>query len=342
MNTVRSGVSSPTGGFTLLEMLVAVTVAMIFMGFLVFMVDGVQKAWIQGDQKVETYQGGRAALELFAREVSIAVVSGQMQFVQSPALSGKVSNLAENSPSLFWMAPGQSTSKGNLCEIGYFITRNASSGTYQLHRFYLRPDNANGLYLGADNYDLQSTASKRPWSFANEALWITKLNAKAFDLADPMNAVSVLADGVVAMWIRCLDKAGNPIPWLSAIPGYSSGTIQFSSGASFQMTTADAPFDDAGDDYSNAQKTFQYTAGPTVSATQTAAANRLPAYVEITLVMVDSRTLQRKPAVPAMPLPTNAADIPSQIQEFQESLVNAGIRSARTFTKRVKTLNEDN
>lgn len=325
--------------FTLLEMLVAMAVFVILMGFLTFMVSGVQKAWVQGDQKVEIYQGGRAALELFARELSTAVVSEKMQFVQTPGLSTNVAKLATNSPSLFWMAPGQSTSKGNLCEVGYYLTRDEGAGTHQLNRFYLKPDNTNSYYLGTNSYVLQAAASMRPWSFANEALWITTLSPQAFDPADPTTAVSVVAEGVIAMWIRCLDSAGNPIPWLFEVPTYDCAPIQFNSGACFQMTSANAPFSGASTNFANTEKTFQYTAGPTTSALQTSAANSLPAFVEITLIMVDSRTLQKKPAVPSMPAATTATDVPTQIQAFHQALSDAGIRTARTLTTKVKLMN---
>ncbi|HSI82873.1 MAG: type II secretion system protein J [Candidatus Methylacidiphilales bacterium] len=328
--------------FSLVEMIVAMSVFAILMVFLAYVVNGAQKAWLMGDQKVEIYQSGRAALELFSRELSGAVVSDKIQFVQTPDLAAKVTDLATNAPSLFWMAPGKSTDKGNLSEIGYYLTRNAAKKTYQLNRFYVSGDNADGYYLGLDNYSLQTTANKRIWSFANEARWITTLNALAFNPTSTKKVVSVVADGVVAMWIRCLDPAGNPIPWLSQAPApYSSGTIQFSSGACFQMTTADAPFSDAAATFSNEEKTFQYTSGPANPSTTpaTAVANRLPASVEITLIVVDSYTLRRNVTIPAMPTLVSAKEVTGQIKQFQTDLVKAGISTARTFTVRVKLVN---
>jgi len=342
------------GGFTLVEMMASITVFAILVGFLAYIVNGVQKAWIQGDQRVEIFQSARAALELFSRELSGAVVSDRIQFVQSPNLGqlsgGSVPNLAPNSPSLFWMAPGKSTPKGNLCEYGYYLTRNDGASLYQLNRMYVAPDTATpAYYLGANAYDL-GVDPKKTWSFANEALWITKMSKSAFDPSNSSRVVSVVADGILAMWIRCLDPAGNAIPWLCKAPGYSqypTNTIQFNSGSCFQMTTAAAPFSSAAAGYSNPEKTFQYTASPvnTTNTAVTKVSNALPPTVEITLIVADSRTLRQAAAagrtIPFMPSlsASTADDIPTQIQNFNQDLLDRGVNTARTFTARVRTLN---
>ncbi|PTY01608.1 hypothetical protein DB346_12780 [Verrucomicrobia bacterium LW23] len=349
MNLIRhsrtersSAQPSQTHAFSMVELLVALAVFAVLMVFLAQVITSAQMAWLMGDQKVEVYQSGRAALELFSRELSGAVASDKIQFVQTPNLAGKVPDLATNAPSLFWMAPGKSTEASNLCGIGYYLTRNPAKRSYQLNRFYVSGDNPNNYYKGLNAYAEQTTANKRIWSFANEALWITKLPPQAFDPASSTRVVAVVADGVVAMWVRCLDPAGNPIPWLSQAPApYASGTIQFSSGACFQMTTADAPFSSAAPAYANEAKTFQYTSGPNNPATTptTAVANKLPSSVEITLIVLDSHTLRRNVVIPEMPAPVSAQEVAAQIRQYQADLVQAGVSNARAFTVRVKLVN---
>jgi prepilin-type N-terminal cleavage/methylation domain-containing protein len=332
--------------FSLLEMLAAVTVFSVLMGFLAYMVTGVQKAWLIGDQKVEIYQNGRVSLDLFSRELVGAVATDQIQFVQTPNLSQLVPDLAPNSPSLFWMGPGKLTEHGHLWSYGYYLTRDDQSKTYQLVRFSVAPgdkDNKNDFYRGLNAYAEEQNVAKQRWSFANQALWITGLNKNAFDFTNQDRAVSVVAEGVVAMWIRCLDLAGNPIPWLSTMPTslYNSGTIQFSSGACFQMTTAAASFPAVSAVLENKARTFRYTQGPTTSAIEypTLPGNRVPGSVEITLVVVDTRTLQRGLTVPPMPAPLTPAAVPAQMTKFNQDLIAAGITTARSFSVRVKMAN---
>lgn len=319
---------------TLVETLVATAIFSLMLGFLLVMVNGVQRAWLRGDQKVEVLQNGRAVLELMSRELQGTVVSDQIQFVQTPDLTLLVPNLAPNSSSLFWMAPGTDSEAGNLCEFGYYLVRDDAAKSYQLMRFFVRPNNTL-YYLGTQAFNMGNPTARRPYSFANEALWITSLPPEAFDPANPGGAVSVAADGVVGLWIRCLDIEGNPIPWLSGASSYTSGRIQFSSGASFQMTTKADPFLAANPLLSNTKKTFQYTAGPTATAAQTKSANRPPASVEITLAVIDSRVLQRNVTIPPMPVSTDAEQVETDAAHYLQSLIDAGCDSAQLFTKRI-------
>jgi hypothetical protein len=159
---------------------------------------------------------------------------------------------------------------------------------------------------------------------------------KAFSITSGSTAVSVVADGVVAMWIRCFDFAGNPIPWLNQSSFYpSTAPIQFNSAASFQMAPPDGAFTPENGAVSSGTASFQYSMpGSTVEA------NRLPASVEITIVVVDSRALSRNPVLPDMPPPpSDPKDVPAQIEQFNADLLRAGVRSARTLTTRVKLLN---
>jgi hypothetical protein len=153
----------------------------------------------------------------------------------------------------------------------------------------------------------------------------------------------VVAEGVVAMWIRCLDLAGNTIPWLSELPDpYDSGTIQYNSAAFFQMTNKNAVFPPVNPVFENEARTFRYTAGTIKGqpGSITIPAHLLPGSVEITLIVVDTRTLQRGLTVPEMPAPpVDPEDVPDQITQFNRDLINAGITTARTFTTRVKMAN---
>jgi prepilin-type N-terminal cleavage/methylation domain-containing protein len=309
-------------GFTLVEMLVAVGVFTLIMSLFLVTTQGVQRIWTQSERKVESMQNGRAVLELFSRELAGALVSDRHQFVQSPNLSplvNKTPQVAPNSPSLFWIAPVDSTSRAssgaapsNPCEIGYYLTRDDATGTFRLNRLVIPPESP---FYEAGKVEV-------PW---DSAPWLTATDSSVFDPASPNSGVSPLAEGVVAMWIRCFDLAGHPIPWLGSAPGLSAAApLQFNSAAPFQMTDRSAPFPGGA--------TFQYL------ASSTAPAHRLPGSVEITLVLIDARTLARKPAIPAMPAPTTVEDVPAQIRQFQDDLNAAGL-PAETLSVRVPLAN---
>lgn len=298
----------------------------ILLGFMMLLVDGVQKAWTRGEQLVEVQQNGRATLEIISRELALAEVSPRLQMVQNPALNTVLPNFDTSSDSLFWVAPLYSTSRGNQCGVGYYLTRDPAKGQYRLNRFYVQPDNPDGYYLVGKN-----TAA--PFS----AAWVTALPAQAFDVStsNTKRAASIVSDGVIAMWIQCFDLAGNPIPALSAESQYGAASpIKFNSAAAFRMAAPPDAFPSG--------KTFRYTAPPPANpgfpTGNPVPANRLPPTVEITLLMLDSRTLKGAPAIPARPAP-GTDDVPTQIQKYKDLLAAAGIKKVTTFSTRTNLLN---
>jgi len=300
---MRRGIKRSTtpSAFTLAELLVAMTVLSLLVLLLVSFLGGVNRAWISGEQQAETFQDGRAIIELMSRELSQSVISPRLQFVQNPTLIG--ANQRANSSSLFWQAGLTSTDSGNLSEVGYFITQDTQNN-FQLKRFFVPPTDAT-------NYQIFTNAPND-----KAALWVTN-----FVGTGTLN--TVISDGVVAFWARCLDSNDDPIPWISSASTSNGDTgaapLQFNSAGHFQPAIP------------GQSTSFNYT-----NAASTAQAHLLPTTLELTLVTVDSRTMQRSRAsVPALPVLTGVQDIPNAITTFNQSLITNNIRNARTFSTRV-------
>jgi prepilin-type N-terminal cleavage/methylation domain-containing protein len=198
-----------TRGFTLVELLIATAILSFLALVLTSLLSGVNRAWVSGEQQVSEFQDGRAILELISRELSQAVISPNLQFVQNPTLPAGLNQRA-NSDSIFWQAPATSTTSGNLAEIGYYLT-----DSYELRRFFVAPtDAANYQIFTSPN---QPTDNSAPW-------------ATSFVSA---NLSTPLSSGVLAFWVRCFDGNGDLIPWLSSNVG-GVGPLKFNSAAHFQ------------------------------------------------------------------------------------------------------------
>lgn len=314
-------------GFTLVELFVAMAIFSLVLVILLLMLGEVNRAWVVGEQRVESFQNGRAILELVSRELAQAVISDKLQFVQDPKLAPNVPNLATNASSLFWQAPLGSTINGNICVVGYYLTRTdpsgASAGQYQLRRLLISPDNTNSYY---GVYSTEPNATNTPW--------VESLHADAFKesgeagLSSSGKAAStVVSDGILAFWARCLDSNGNPIPWLSgsstANGNPAAAPLKFNSAANFQPAIP------------GMTNSVLYTDPAT-----TLPAHRLPAAVELTLITLDSRTLKRNPVIPQMDAATNQDQIPAKIEKFLRDAIANGIQSARVFSTTVRLSNE--
>src|SRR5205814_6589706 len=99
---------------------------------------------------------------------------------------------------------------------------------------------------------------------------------------------SNIASGVLAFWARCLDRNGDPIPWVGGAGG------RFNSAAHFQPAIA------------GQSNSFKYT-----SAATTVRANLLPSAVEVVIVTLDPVSFNRNPNIPALPAQANENDLPT-------------------------------
>ncbi len=282
--------------FSLVELLLATAILAIVAVVLTSILSAASRAWTTGEQQVAKFQDGRAILELVSRELSHAVISPQLQFVQNPSFPAGMSHRAY-SDSIFWQAPIASTSSGNLAEIGYYLTAD-----FQLRRFFVPPTDA-------ANYQI-FTPANRPT--ATSAPWVSSFVSAA--------TTTPVATGVLAMWVRCFDINGDPIPWLSS-SAVGVGPLRFNSAAHFQPAVARP----------SPSPSFKYTNSAT-----TAQAHLLPNAVELTIVTLDPQTLSRPGlSVPDLTAAASPADIPTVRDAFNQALIARNITTARTFTTRV-------
>ena len=333
----------PGWAFTLVEILVSMSVLTLMVVFIASIVNAVNRSWNAGEIQVENYQNGRAILDLVSRDLAPALASGTaaafnpgnttgavwgtLQTVQNPnvtALLPSGTTQIANSDSLFWQAPSTTNSFGNVSELGYILVKVAAAGAptrYQLQRFYAAQDTR---YPTPSPTPAPSgrTFQIYDWPISYSTVpWLTNMSLTRFAAC-----FSPLSDGVLGFWIRLLDKNGNPVPWLKDATGYSAASpMKFNSAAAFGAFTATP----------SATPGFLYT-----DPTATLAANRLPSAAELTIVTVDGRTIKRLGGnLPAPPSSTVPANVPNDINAYLTTLLNSKIKGAQVFSATVKLNN---
>lgn len=321
--------------FTLIELLVSMSLLTFVLIVLAGVTDAASRAWRGGQSHTETFQSARAALEIMARELTPAVVDTRMQFVVAPGTlltAVGATHLAEKSPVVLWMAPlGED---GSLRCVGYFLTRDNDRKFFRLKRLFIappQPGKPSAFFPKMVNAQNPRDATLK--TSPVDARWFTRAwNADAFDEENPENTevvVSSAADGVVGLWVQCVDLLGHPIPRLATSRVHPHSTLDFNSAAYFQVATT-RPFEDG--------SSFQFLA----ETPQTMKANRLPAAVEFTLVIVENRDLLR---VKELPEQVNiydekgTLDVEASTRQFEDELHKIGIHNAHTFSTRARLVN---
>jgi len=215
-------------GFTLLELIVAMAVFSMLL-VLTLSVIGQAGTLSSGSMaKMEAAKVARECLDLIHRDLSPAMLPYNRTSTNSLQLLASPANLAAayaNPHSLFWQAPlARVPAKGNLSSVGYFVERSLGASPeenrFQLRRLYVNQSDAG-------NYDL--LFSTPDWYQALAPGFATP--PRTSPSGDPdadQNYKGWVADGVLGLWVRCLDSSRTPITTNAAgqLTGFSFNSRQ--------------------------------------------------------------------------------------------------------------------
>lgn len=254
--------------FTLVEVLVASAVFVLLLGVLVGAISSVTALSSQASSRLDSVRVGREIFDLMQKDLAqIATLptarrdEGPLQFVVNPP-NDVVAAAFKNPTAFFWQASvARDRSRGNLGIVGYFVQRPGGARS-QLRRVIVEPAETTnyGLYGGP-----------------GPASWLSPVVLTRFAAADSGPSASAdrgwVADGVLGLWVRCLDIHGNVITedgtgaatnWaFDSLSGYRSGS------------------------------------GPTRVVRRGVAA--LPAFVDVGIVCVAARDADRLTTLPPLP-----------------------------------------
>lgn len=194
-------------GFTLVEILVSLTLLTIIVLLLGQMLGTAGRAWNSIEANKERLQNVRAISEFICAEMRTALLpvnrqsQSSLQFVvDPPCTSGSLGNR----DAVFWQVSlASNQTLGDVAEVGYFVqwnTDHPKNPTSQLCRFFVNP--ATSDYTPDPHFLIGSAPSA----------WLTEEIIK--DVAPASRARSyngLFAENVMGLWVQCLDSEGQPI-----------------------------------------------------------------------------------------------------------------------------------
>ena len=252
--------------------------------------------------QIEATRIARESFDLIGRDISTASLPWARTNTNSLQFLVNSSNYFN---SMFWQAPivrDATNTMGNLAIVGYFVLRdlqaNGQNSRFQLRRVLIDPRSTNG------DYTVYNTNTP----------WITDSTISTFGPAtaalDNQNAQKGwLADGVLAMWVRCFDK--------------TNGIITNAAGNGF-----------------DSRKGLQVTAKQWYPTNYSV----LPAFVEVALVCVAPREIVKIKRLPANTVINPAsATFYGDVSTYASNVraTNAGVKSVTFFTRKYRLYNSD-
>jgi len=108
----RSSEISSQKGFTLLELLISMTLLLVIVGFLAVAFNSASTAWTQGEKDVDRFSQARATIDLMTRDLRQVLVTTNLQFYA-------------NTNSLAFVAPvNDDPTSADLAEVVYILNWN--------------------------------------------------------------------------------------------------------------------------------------------------------------------------------------------------------------------------
>ena len=303
---------SPAHGFSLVELLVAMSILLLLVTMIGTMLGGVMSYWQQDEARGERRDVAQRALALMARDLSAASLplnnpdTSTLQFLIDPTAAVQVTN--ETSHSVFWQAPvttdqaGTSTYKGNIAIVGYFVRTVGNQSC--LCRLLVNPsDTSNFLIYNSPNGWLNSTI----------------INTLA-PASGPVYQ-GLVGQNVLGLWVQALDPNGHVITKTAAAGAFNNAAYDSRQGYSYTGT------DSSGN-----------------SLTITRPGSSLPAAVQLGLVVIDSRaaaqissgTILLNPSTTDAAVPTNLTPtVLLDMQKFVAALPVPLRHDAEVFSETV-------
>jgi type II secretory pathway pseudopilin PulG len=302
-----------TSAFTLIELMVAGALLVLLLGILFNVITNTTNVISRATEQIDVTRVARESLDLIGRDVSKAALpwsrssTNSLQFLLNP--SGAPPNMS-NPDSLFWQAPvARNDGRGNMAIIGYFVLRDLQTATpaksrLQLRRAFIEAQTSTGA--ANSSYIIYSN----PSAWANSTIF-SSFAPSSYDADNLAAQKGWVADGVLGMWIRLLDRTGTPLT----------------------STTFDSR---------NAASTFLDSKNTTNKVVYPTNYSVLPSFVEVTLVCVAPRQVQRIKTLPTAPV-TSATNFEAPIATFMQQVKtqNPGIDSINTFNRKFRILRSE-
>ena len=154
---MRKSSPSPLASFTLVEILVAISITVLIVTLLASVFTAASKQWQASDQRIDSFRDARAALQVITHDLNRADTNGDAQMLTFSDIDA-TGNYAKE---VFAVTPIPNGGKSDLCTVGFYCTWDDTSKTYTLKRLF-RDSDATVTSLAKASPDFTALFTKTP------------------------------------------------------------------------------------------------------------------------------------------------------------------------------------
>lgn len=212
-------------GFTIVELMVSITILSLLVVMLAGVFGQVSRAWTSGEAGIERRRNVRALADFIGAELRGAMIplegasydaagnaqDGNLQFVVNPPVSA-VPDEYRNADAVFWQAPlATETSFGEVAEIGYFVKwdeADRANPRPRLCRFFVNPSKAEGDTF-VRNPAFLIYERQKPWLSKSLLDEIAPGNNERGTGGQRNGYRGLFAENVLGLWVECFGLDGT-------------------------------------------------------------------------------------------------------------------------------------
>jgi prepilin-type N-terminal cleavage/methylation domain-containing protein len=137
-------------GFTLVELLLAMTITALIVVFMMRTFSGATATWRQSEERTDTFREARAAMEMMARDLGKTATAFKSPMLVLDFTPGSIATDKTANQEVYAIASIPNAGKTDLCTVGYYCRWDDKHYCYILKRFFLDGDTTfNNFKYGA-------------------------------------------------------------------------------------------------------------------------------------------------------------------------------------------------
>jgi prepilin-type N-terminal cleavage/methylation domain-containing protein len=119
-------------GFTLAEVLIAITITLVIVTLLFQVFTAAARQWQSSDQRIDAFRDARAALQIIGRDLGRALVAADPRMLMLSDYDPAVTYAKE----AYAISPIPNGGKSDLCALGYYCVWDPATKTFTLKRLF--------------------------------------------------------------------------------------------------------------------------------------------------------------------------------------------------------------